>query len=361
VLSHRSLLSRLFLRLKLAFEDESVERDYRRNRITTGTKVVSFATGFTVLLWGAFGIWDASQTVQGVDQTRFRFMVAVPCLLVFFGLSFTVMARRWQDAFIWAFAVFASALAVKQLQQYGDGPYSLSGGSSALNFALILVFGIGVFPVSVAWSFILGLSVIALYATAVLTSTTVELAIAASYLFNLVCICGVLVFMSYWRERFARQEYIRQIVQDRERDKLSSFLSSYIPLNMVSDGAVGKHEAESFGEVTLLFSDLVGFTTLTEHLAPKHVLEILDTIFTAFDGAAKRHGVEKVKTIGDAYMGIAGKTAVPHNHAKATIDFAFEAISIVQEVAAKTGYPLRVRVGIHTGSTIGGVIGRHDL
>jgi class 3 adenylate cyclase len=165
----------------------------------------------------------------------------------------------------------------------------------------------------------------------------------------------ILIFASYGRERFARQEFVRQILQEKERSKLSNFLSSYIPLNFVGDPI---KSAEAFGEVTLLFSDLVGFTTLTEHLAPKHVLEILDMIF---DEAADRYDVEKVKTIGDAYMAIAGKSAGSTNHAKAIIDFALETIEIVRRAAEKTGYPLQIRVGIHTGSTIGGVIGRHKM
>jgi len=186
-------------------------------------------------------------------------------------------------------------------------------------------------------------------------------AISASYFFNLACIYGVLVFMSYWRERFARQEYVRRLTQERERQKLSTYLSSYIPLELVELPSDAEHPAESFGEVTLSFCDLVGFTDLTEHLAPKHVLEILDAIFTAFDTAADKHGVEKVKTIGDGYMAIAGKLSVPPNHAKAMIDFALDAVSIVAEIAGRTGYPLKVRIGIHTGSTIGGVIGRRKM
>jgi adenylate cyclase len=84
-------------------------------------------------------------------------------------------------------------------------------------------------------------------------------------------------------------------------------------------------------------------------------------IFTQFDEAADRNGVEKVKTIGDAYMAIAGKMAGSSNHAKSMVDFALETIEIVWRAAEKTGYPLQIRVGIHTGSKIGGVIGRHKM
>jgi adenylate cyclase len=353
-------LTNVLIRVHLLFKDEQLERDFSIARVAANSKVVSIAVGATAVLWALFSVWDATSG-QGVDQTRFRFMVAIPVLLVFLALSFTRLAQQYQSAFVICFATFASVLAVKQLQQYGDGPYSLAGGSSALNFALILVFGIGIFPISVLSSVLVGALVISVYVFAILVLTTTDIMISGSYFFNLVCIHGVLVFMSYWRERFARQEYVRRINQDRERQKLATYLSSYIPLEMVELPSNADHPAESFGEVTLLFCDLVGFTSLAEQLAPKHLLEVLDAIFTAFDCAADRHGVEKVKTIGDGYMAIAGKISDATNHAKAMIEFALDAVSIVAEVAGKTGYPLRVRIGAHTGSTIGGVIGRRKM
>jgi adenylate cyclase len=287
-------------------------------------------------------------------------MVAIPTLLVFFALTFTPLFRRWSNAFLFCFTVVACLLAVKQLLEYGEGhPYYFSSGTSALNFALIAAFVIAFLPIGVAWSFANGAAIILIYAICASTLTTITSADLGSYIFNLSCIFVILLFGSYERERFARQEFARQTLQERERSKLSKYLSSYIPLDMVGDDYA--RGAEAFGEVTLLFSDLVGFTALTEHLAPKHVLEILDTIFTQFDEAADKHGVEKVKTIGDAYMAIAGKAGTAQNHANAIVDFAIEIIEIVRRIAEQTGYPLQIRVGVHTGSTIGGVIGRHKM
>jgi adenylate cyclase len=344
--------------LNLRFEDAELELEYQRDRQTRTSKFIANAIAFSAVLWGIFAIWDSTQSIQGTEQTRFRFMVAIPTLLAFFGLTFTPIFRRWPNLFLFCYVTVGSLLAVKQLLEYKEGnPYYLSSGSSALNFALILVFCIGLFPISVAWSGAVGIVIIFVYAIGVSVFTNIEFPIASSYVFNLSLIFIILVLTSYWRERFARQEFIRHLMQDRERSKLATFLSSYIPLTMVTEQP--NQNAEAFGEVTLLFSDLVGFTTLTEHLAPKHVLEILDTIFTQFDEAADRYGVEKVKTIGDAYMAIAGKSAGSSNHAKSMIDFALDTIEIVKRVAEKTGYPLQIRVGVHTGSTIGGAIGRH--
>jgi adenylate cyclase len=357
-----NVLDNISSKINLRFEDLSFERAFQAERYKSTTKFIANAIGFSALLWGAFGIWDASQTVEGAEQTRFRFMVAIPTLLGFFALTFTRLFRDWQHAFLWAYSATASLLCAKQLLEYKSGhPYFLGTGSAALNYALILVFVIGFFPTSVGWSFVLGVTVILIYGMCTWLLTDLEVTVLISYAFNLACIFGILVFMSYWRERFARHEFARQAIEQREKDKLSSFLSSYIPLSFVDDPSGHKSDAESFGEVTLLFADLVGFTSLTENLAPKHVLEILDLIFSAFDEAADQNGVEKVKTIGDAYMAISGKSGRDANHAKAMVDFAFAIIDIVTRTSEKMGYPLRIRVGIHTGSTIGGVIGRNKV
>ncbi|MGJ5222063.1 adenylate/guanylate cyclase domain-containing protein [Bradyrhizobium oligotrophicum] len=358
--SAREFLERRLIKLNLRFDNPAVEAEYQQDRQARTTKFIAGAIAFSAVLWGLFGVWDSATNSNAVELTQFRFMVAIPTLLTFFGLTFTPIFRRWPNQLLYAFVAVTSALAVKQLLEYGEAsPYYLSSGSSALNFALILVFCIGLFPISVGWSIAVGATVILIYGAGVSKFTAIDFAESSSYIFNLSLICLILIFTSYGRERFARQEFIRQIVQEKERSKLSTFLSSYIPLNIVDDQL--NKSAEAFGEVTLLFSDLVGFTTLTEHLAPKHVLEILDMIFTQFDEAAERNGVEKVKTIGDAYMAIAGKSASAVNHAKAMIDFAFDTIEIVERAAEKTGYPLQIRVGIHTGSTIGGVVGRSKM
>ncbi|WOH78467.1 adenylate/guanylate cyclase domain-containing protein [Bradyrhizobium sp. BEA-2-5] len=346
--------------LDLRFDDGAFELEYQRDRQARTARFTANAIAFSALLWGAFGVWDSATNTNSVELTRFRFMVAIPILLGFFALTFTPAFRRWPNLCLLFFVAAASLLAIKQLLEYGEGsPYYLSSGSSALNFALILVFCIGLFPISVGWSCAVGAIIILVYGGGVSAFTKIEFAEVSSYIFNLTLIFLILIFTSYGRERFAREEFARHILQEKERNKLSNFLSSYIPLNFVADQA--DRSAEAFGEVTLLFSDLVGFTTLTEHLAPKHVLEILDMIFTEFDEAADKYGVEKVKTIGDAYMAIAGKSASSVNHAKAMVEFALHTIDIVRRVAEKTGYPLQIRVGIHTGSTIGGVIGRHKM
>jgi class 3 adenylate cyclase len=116
--------------------------------------------------------------------------------------------------------------------------------------------------------------------------------------------------------------------------------------------------ADGFPEVTVLFADLVDFTRRSQRSSPQQVVQVLDELFTAFDQLTKRHGLEKIKTIGDAYMVAGGLPEPRPDHAQAVADMA---LAIRDEVAGRTdpsGQPLQVRIGIDTGPVVAGVIGR---
>jgi adenylate cyclase len=116
--------------------------------------------------------------------------------------------------------------------------------------------------------------------------------------------------------------------------------------------------ADAFPGVTVLFADIVGFTPLSERLPASDIVALLDRVFSRWDALAARHGVEKIKTIGDAYM-VAGGIPVPRDdHAQAIAETALAMGAEVAHCAAETGTPLQVRIGIDTGPVVAGVIGR---
>jgi class 3 adenylate cyclase len=115
--------------------------------------------------------------------------------------------------------------------------------------------------------------------------------------------------------------------------------------------------AESHGEASVLFADLVGFSELSKRLSPKHVVDILNAIFTRMDELADEYGVEKIKTIGDCYMAASGVLSATEGQVEAIANFALALPDVVREVAEQTNYPLDVRIGISTGAVISGVIG----
>ena len=118
-----------------------------------------------------------------------------------------------------------------------------------------------------------------------------------------------------------------------------------------------KNIAESFGEVTVMFADIVGFTELSSRISAPAVVEVLNDIFSAFDHLADRHGLEKIKTIGDAYMVVGGLPTPRSDHAEAIAAMAIDMLQEIRRLSVEHSEPFSIRIGIHTGPVVAGVIG----
>ena len=114
--------------------------------------------------------------------------------------------------------------------------------------------------------------------------------------------------------------------------------------------------ADGRSDVGVLFADIADFTPMSERMTPDAVVQMLNELFTAFDGLATTHGIEKIKTVGDAYMAASGLLNVGSNHAERLAAFALD----MQDTASQMG-ALRLRVGIDIGPVVAGVIGRHKF
>jgi class 3 adenylate cyclase len=115
--------------------------------------------------------------------------------------------------------------------------------------------------------------------------------------------------------------------------------------------------ANSFNDVTVMFADIVGFTELAAQTEPIELVEILNVIFSEFDQLTDEHGLEKIKTIGDAYMVVGGLPAAKPNHAEAIAAMALDMQATISEFCTDTGKVLSIRIGINTGPVIAGIIG----
>jgi adenylate cyclase len=162
------------------------------------------------------------------------------------------------------------------------------------------------------------------------------------------------------RLRDIEQIYLRQIEEERARsDRL---LLNVLPRPIADRLKSGEARiVNSFDEVTVLFADLVGFTTLSTLISPTKLVRLLDEIFSAFDALANRHGLEKIKTIGDAYMAAAGLPFPHHDQAAATAQMALEMHETVEKFSRQSQSILKLRIGICTGPVIAGIIGQNKF
>ena len=145
----------------------------------------------------------------------------------------------------------------------------------------------------------------------------------------------------------------------REQERSERLLLNVLPEPVAA--RLKEHEgtiADDYPEVTVLFADLVGFTPLAERLPASEVVSLLDRIFARWDALAKERGVEKIKTIGDAYMVAAGIPLEREDHAEAIADMALAMGSELARCSTEAGVALDVRIGIDSGPVVAGVIGQ---
>jgi class 3 adenylate cyclase len=172
------------------------------------------------------------------------------------------------------------------------------------------------------------------------------------------------VFALYFNwdiERRARKVFAANRALDAERAKTEELLYNVLPREIATRLRAGEAVADAFYDVTVLLVDLVAFSALAKRLSPGHLVEVLNTFFSAADRCAERHGLEKVKTIGDAYLAVAGGMGSRGADSRAALAFARDLIAETEAIAAETAIPLQARIGIHTGPVVGGVIGTSRL
>ncbi|MFM8634392.1 MAG: adenylate/guanylate cyclase domain-containing protein [Planctomycetia bacterium] len=145
----------------------------------------------------------------------------------------------------------------------------------------------------------------------------------------------------------------------RERERSDRLLHAILPDAIAERLKSGPQSiAEMHSEVTVLFADMCGFTELTGRIGPREVVDLLDEIFGCFDRLAVKHGVEKIKTIGDAWMAVSGLPEPRADHAVAMASLSLDLLSEFEALAARRGLSATLRVGMHSGPVVAGVIGR---
>ncbi|MEW6304916.1 MAG: adenylate/guanylate cyclase domain-containing protein [Verrucomicrobiota bacterium] len=161
-----------------------------------------------------------------------------------------------------------------------------------------------------------------------------------------------------WRDQ--EQEYLRQIRVEREKSE--QLLLNILPGSVATRLKGGETViADQFEQVSILFADLVGFTNLSTMVSPTAVVLMLNEIFSAFDQLAARHGLEKIKTIGDCYMVVGGLPSPNPNHASAVAEMALDMMQEIRRLNEGFHSSLRMRIGINTGTAVAGIIGKQKF
>ena len=144
----------------------------------------------------------------------------------------------------------------------------------------------------------------------------------------------------------------------KEKERSELLLLNILPSKIADQLKYSNQSpAEHFEEATILFADIVGFTTLATRLSPLELINCLNQVFSHFDRLAEQYNLEKIKTIGDAYMAVGGVPIAKPDHAEAVADMALDIQRTIAHWSTQAGETLQIRIGINTGPVIAGVIG----
>ncbi|MCE9499746.1 MAG: adenylate/guanylate cyclase domain-containing protein, partial [Leptospira sp.] len=169
----------------------------------------------------------------------------------------------------------------------------------------------------------------------------------------------------YALENISRELFLKtRIIEDQqrkleiEREKSERLLLNMLPASIAERLKNGeKTIADHHATVTILFADIVGFTSLSAKVPPVEVVSLLNEIFSQFDALTERSGAEKIKTIGDAYMAVAGIPDGTDNHPELMARLSLDMVAAIREINTSGLGPLDIRIGLHSGSVVAGVIG----
>ncbi len=148
----------------------------------------------------------------------------------------------------------------------------------------------------------------------------------------------------------------------KEKKRSDDLLLNILPAEVAEElKATGAAEAKQFDNVSVLFTDFVGFTNISERLSPKELVKEIHLCFTAFDEIIERNGLEKIKTIGDAYLAVCGMPMEDKDHAKNTVKTAIEIMAFMNsrksEITNSKSEILHIRIGINSGPVVAGIVG----
>ena len=304
-------------------------------------------------------VWVVTYWLLGL-----RLSAAIPLAYQVVSLTTLVIFFRTKRYRLFRFSQLLLMLLLPFLLQWSLGGFIASSG--VILWSLTAPMGALVFQGTRQAGFwlaaFLGLVAVSGVIETELASKTLEIpegVIATFFVLNFGAVSAVCFFLLSY---FVRQRERAAAALAVEREKSERLLLNVLPEPIATrlkdaEGVI----ADGFDEATVLFADIVDFTPMSQRIAPAEVVVLLDRVFSAFDELAERHGLEKIKTIGDAYM-VAGGIPVPRSdHAEAVAEMALQMRDLCARLTGSDGVALSVRIGIDSGPVVAGVIGRRKF
>jgi class 3 adenylate cyclase len=337
----------------LGFRDRRLERAYIavHNRSMARPIRWMLAIFVVIVVAGALGDWITGEPTFAAMLGWRAALLALAALG--FALTFSPWVIRRGQPVSLAFGVALHAALIVMTPVWG-GAMLWAQGVYLLALAFTLIVSGMVFRLSAPLSG----AAAAAYAAVIAAWTPSPF----SPVFFMLSGFVVLGYSAYVTERARRAAWAAARALAREKARSEELLLNVLPPAIAARMRAGETLiADRHAQAAVLFADIAGFTQMSAAMPPERLVRLLDRIFTAFDAIADRRDLEKIKTIGDAYMLAAGAPEGRPPDAGRVCDAALEMLAALERIAVETDAPLSMRAGVHVGPLVAGVIGRRKF
>ncbi len=349
--------------ITLTFQSPEVERAYcdEAGRAARRSYRILVVLSVPLVLGSWFTYPQVAVTQANLAVVRTLWLCSVlPAEVLAVAFAFTPMAffqRRLQSVLVMIIASFlAFSLACGAWYpdfDRADIRTALLGNSVVVFGGCVLMRFMNATVVFSAWT--LGITV-------VIVSRSAPSPFIGPLVFWLAAFLALAALLTYLLEKRARLVFASARALAVESARSERLLRNVLPESIAERL---KHSPESiadhFEEATVLFADIVGFTELAEQLSPRQLVAGLDELFSAFDELARQHRLEKIKTIGDAYMVVAGVPVPRPDHTQAAAEMALDMRDLIAQRRFINGRQIAIRIGIHSGPVVASVIGKQKF
>jgi adenylate cyclase len=354
----------LYAQTRILRFPEDIERQFRTDyyRSTRSSSRIALVLG--LLLYSLFGILDMYAVPISKDAVWFiRYVIVAPVTVLVLVTSYIDLFQKYVQPLMCA-AVAVSGLgivamiAITRETEVGNRFY-FSG------LILISMWAYGLLRLRFWYAVLANVIIVAGYEYAtigikqLLTSETgTVIFIMHNFFFLGANVIGIV--MSYTLERYSRREFLQKLTIQQQRDQSDKLLFNILPERVAeqlkqNDGVI----SEEFDSASVLVADIVNFTPMSASFDPHTVVNMLNELFSHFDGLVDKYDVEKIQVAGDGYMVAAGVPKPRPDHASVLARLALDMLEYVRGVEFLGGlHQIEVRIGLNSGPLIGGVIGR---
>ncbi len=358
------------LALTFCFRDRQIEQKFQQNYLRKVVKNARLSILIPIFVqFGLVGLYQIIHPSEVPQLITGNFIVFTPILLIGLGLTFLPNFHKILQLTL-AVVCLVSAISIIQIMIDIDIP--IKDPDDITNIYSVFIITIALVLVTFYAYTASQLSLV--YATSV--SILIWLSLNITFVANLspsgeflwasnfdMLVANIIgIFANRSMQFHLRKDFWQNHLLESEKNKSEQLLLNVLPEAIAKRLKENPQTiADSFTEVTILFADIVGFTCLSGKLPPQELVDMLNQIFSAFDLLAEKHNLEKIKTIGDAYMVVGGLPYPRKDHAAAIANMALDMQQEISRLNHVINQKFAMRIGINSGEVVAGVIGRRKF